>query len=812
MKNRIIITLLVIFFGFQLYGQERRIQEDGQTFLIHVVEKGETLFSLSKTYSVDRKELLNANPSLIFGLKTGQELRIPLAESVEKKAPQRLDQPQLEELPSFRSYRVKRKDGLHFIAKNFNLEVEDILKYNPQLEEKGLKKGQILLIPDAEDLKRIRESREARRARTEKEVSVPVNKHRVVGDETLYSIAKKYNCSIADLIKANPQVKESLRIGMELTIPEAKAAEVADVRTSDEFFIHLVESGETFWGLEREYHVTRDVLEKYNPALEQGLQAGLRIKIPVSEELPDIQVSPVNEDAFVKHLVARGETLYSLSNQYNVKITSIKKTNPVLGYRGLMAGETILIPKEVEAEPQPMLADESQQEEKPVESRSEELPAKLKPIDYSVQVFVQDRPENCMPNDGARFKKYDVALLLPLYLQANDTVNRVCLTKEEILQDAGLRSQFENPEELPDDTFKIRSEKIIYPRSENFVHFYEGVLLAVDSLQRAGMNVQLHVFDTNQKQAVVDSLIRLDVFQEVDLIIGPVFPELQGPVAEFAHQQQIPMVSPLSSSGDFETRNPWYFKINPTKDYLVRETADYIGEEYFNKNLIVLEMGEYKHLPEATLVNLCREKFFASAFLDGDRDVRFHEYNFKKEGYWGLRRILSKTRENVFIIPSATEAQVSVAVSNINSLAEDFPVTLVGLSNFQRYNSIQSEYFHHTNLHLLSPYFINYHAPVTNRFISSFRRNFSAEPNQFSFQGYDVAYYFMSALFQYGENFTDCLPYHHVALNQAEFYFDRVSRYGGFMNRGLYILNYQRNYEISVDGLEGIPLLLLTEE
>ncbi|WP_430973968.1 LysM peptidoglycan-binding domain-containing protein [Sunxiuqinia rutila] len=812
MKNRIIITLLVFFLGFQLYAQERRIQEDGQTFLIHVVEKGETIFSLSKAYSVDRKDLLNANPSLIFGLKTGQELRIPVAESTETVAPKTEEQPQLDELPSFHSYRVKRKDALHFIAKSFNLEVADIVKYNPQLEEKGLKRGQTLLIPDANDLKRIRENREARRARAEQEVTAPVTKHRVVGDETLYSIAKKYNCSIADLIKANPKVKESLRIGMELTIPEKAFEAVTDVPAGEEFFIHLVESGETFWRLEREYHVTRDVLEKYNPALEHGLQAGLRIKIPVTEEVPDIQVAPVNEEAFTKHVVARGETLYSISNQYQVKITSIKKSNPVLGYRGLMAGETILIPNEVEAAPQPMVAEEALEEEEPEEMPREEAPARLQPLDYSVQVVAQERPLACEASDQARFKKYDVALLLPLYLEANDTVNRVRMTKEQMLQDADFMSQFASPEELPADTFKIRNEKIIYPRSENFVHFYEGVLLAVDSLQRAGMNVQLHVFDTNQKQAVVDSLIRLDVFQEVDLIIGPVFPELQGPVADFALRNQIPMVSPLSSAGDFETRNPWYFKINPTKDYLVRETADYIGEEYFNKNLIVLEMGEYKHLPEATLVDLCREKFFASAFLEGDRDVRFQEYNFSREGYWGLRRILSKTRENVFIIPSATEAQVSVAVSNINSLAEDYPVTLVGLSNFQRYNSIQPEYFHHTNLHLLSPYYINYQAPLTNRFVESFRRNFSAEPNQFSFQGYDVAYYFMSALFQYGENFTDCLPYHHVALNQAEFYFDRVSRYGGFMNRGLYILNYKHNYEIAVDGLEGIPSLLLTEE
>ena len=785
MKYHFLIIILVIFFSVQLNAQERRIQEKGKTYLVHVVEKGETIFSLSKTYSIEKKDLLNANPDLIFGLKTGQELKIPVDEPVEVQQ-EKPSEPELK--PSFHTYRVKRKDALHFIAKRYGVEVNDILKYNPEIKG-SLKRGQILLIPDAGDLKRIAELQ--KQIVTEKTAAKPKS-HRVVGDETLYSLSKKYNCSISSILKANPEVGNGLRIGMEIIIPDEKVALEALPEQKDGFFVHLVESGETFWALERKYKVTRDVLEKYNPVLENGLLAGLQIKIPVSSALPNIEVAPVDEQAFDKHVVAKGETLFGLSNEYQLKISEIKKINPVLTYRGLMAGETILIPKSPEA----------------LDEASESIETKA---DHTIRIIERERPENCQPDDQAASGKYDVALLLPLYLLANDTVNRVPVTKAEMLLDSVFMSQVEDPEELPDDTFKIREDEIIYPRSENFVHFYEGVLLAVDSLQRAGMNVELHVFDTNQEQAVVDSLVQLDVFREMDLIIGPIFPNLQEPVGNFAYKNRIPMVSPLSSSGNFEEKNPWYFKVNPTKDYLVRETADFIGEEYFNQNLIVLQMGEYKHLPEAILVDLCREKFFSTGYHDLDREVRFHEYDFLAEGYWGLTRILSKDKQNVFIIPSETEAEVSVAVSNINSLAEDYPVTLVGLSNFQHYRSIQSEYYHHVNLQLLSPYFVDYHSALTNRFIGQFRDDFAAEPNQFSFQGYDVGFYFMSALFQYGKDFIDCLPSHHVQLNQAEFYFDRVSRYGGYLNRGLFVVNYKKNYDVTVNGVRGIPSLLLSE-
>lgn len=800
MKYRFIFLVLVLLWGFHSNAQDKRIQENGQTYLVHEIKSGETIFSLCNTYSVQKMDLLNANPDLIFGLKAGQKLKIPVDGSQQGKEQKAVPQ---ELTPVFHIYKVRRRDSMYSIAKKFEVSVEDILKYNPIIKKEGLQKGQKLQIPDAIDLRRIKKL-QAQQEQVEKAPESTLRTHKVVGDETLYSISKKYNCSIAALLAVNPEAKKGLKIGMELIIPKSETQPVTEKKevAYNGFFTHLVETGETFWGLERKYHVTQEELVKINPALNNGLLAGLRIKIPVSSDLPDIKVEPVDQAAFEKHEVKRGETLFSLSNQYQVNISQIKDANPVLNYRGLLAGETILIPKKTE----------TAESEKQEVTQSQEKAEPSKPISHRVKIIARPQPVNCMPDPEAAYQQYNVALFLPLYLEANDTVNRVHMSHDEMLLDSTLMSQFDDPDDLPADTFKIRDEKIIFPRSENFVHFYEGVLLAVDSLQKAGMNVNLHVYDTNQDQAVVDSLIRLDEFRQMDLIIGPVFPNLQASVANFAYQNQIPMVSPLSSSGNFEDTNPYYFKVNPTKDFLIRQTADYIGDEYFNKNLVVLQMGEYRYLPEAKLVDLCREKFFSSGFGDAGNDVRFNEYEFKSDGYWGLRRILNKRRENVFIIPSETEAQVSVAISNINSLSGDYPVTLVGMSNFQRYQSIQPDYFHHVNLHLLSPFYVDYESSFTNNFIRKFRKNFSAEPNQFSFQGYDVAYYFMSALFQYGKNFTECLAGHQVDLTQGEYYFDKVSRDGGYMNQGLFIVHYKRDYTTTIDGYEGIPTLMISEK
>jgi LysM repeat protein/ABC-type branched-subunit amino acid transport system substrate-binding protein len=607
MKPVILFVFFLFAFAVALNAQQEVPRGENMAYTFHKVQPGETIFSISKKYLIEKKDLLTANPELIFGLKTGQTLKIPVSgkngtQIGRTTAEQQDQEPGIvdqEKLPSFERYKVKKDDSLYFIAKRFGIEMEDILKYNPGARD-GLEKGEILRIPDKNDLEKIKN-------------------------------------------------------------------------------------------------------QEKNAIIQSG---------PVQDISQDVPISSGKE------------------------------------------GKNGILP--------------------------------------------------CLPDGMAAGKTYRVGLLLPLYLPANDTINRVRITTEEMMKDTLLMNRFGNTGIFPVDSFRQRENVIVYPRSENFIHFYEGVLLAADSLKRAGMHIQLHVFDTNQKRHVIDSLVRSGSLKGLDLIIGPAFPEMQKSVADFAFQNKIPMVSPLSSSGDFENKNPWYFKVNPARHYLIQKTADFIAEEYFDKNVIVLRMGDYSNIPEGELVKLVREKLLFSRDRNKTGKVLFHEYRFSADGTEGLKALLSKEQENVFIIPSETEAQISVAVTTLNALADQYPVTLIGLTNFQRYKSIQTEYFHRTRLNYLTPYFVNYESPVVNQFIRKFRRNFYAEPNQFSFQGYDVAFYFMSALFQYGKDFTGCLPGLKVSLTQSELVFDRVNHDGGYINTGLFIMQYEPNYDVTMKGVTGI--------
>ncbi len=108
----------------------------------------------------------------------------------------------------FYKYPVQKGEGLYRISKNFGVAQEDIVKYNPELQNQGLKLGQIILIPYVMPID-----------------SADYYVHELQPKETLYGLAKKYGVKMAKLQQLNPQTSKSMRIGEKLLIPKSAVTE-----------------------------------------------------------------------------------------------------------------------------------------------------------------------------------------------------------------------------------------------------------------------------------------------------------------------------------------------------------------------------------------------------------------------------------------------------------------------------------------------------------------------------------------------------------------------------------------------------------
>jgi len=559
-----LMTLSSFSFSQQLKENEIVVIR-GEKYILHQVRTGETVFSISQKFGVDRSELVKNNPEISEGLKIGDIIKIPYREgvNVQNEPIYKKGDPS-----GFKIHTIKsRTETPYFIAKEYGVTVEELYTYNPQIRR--YRRGTKVRIPLWEKPPEKVDEKittlqpdvtqdETNRKQSEEDELIA---HQVKSGETLYSISQKFNISESEIIFLNPDAR-NLKAGDILYLPKVKSSEKAPVATitdaeAGQYFDHIIVSGETMWGITRKYDVSEAKLKSINPVLRSGFPAGVTIKIPVQESEINTEVKPVNEDAFLKHFVEKGETLYGLASDYDLTIPEIKKYNPVLEKRNLVYGETLLIPKKPDKQIVEFITDEEEQQ-------PEIIPEDYYKIEVPVEIEI---PESCQPAEQFFYSRteYDVALFLPLFLEANDTLNKK--PKEELLADS-LAIVEEDVTEIIEQDISSETDTLIeedepedmffgfYRNTENFVHFYEGVLLAVDSMQRAGMRINLNVYDTQHNVDSIRKVIYSEGFLETDLIIGPVYHDVQYEVAAIAAKSRIPMVSPLSpQSNEINSNN-----------------------------------------------------------------------------------------------------------------------------------------------------------------------------------------------------------------------------------------------------------------
>lgn len=667
---------------------------------------------------------------------------------------------------------VSKKETIFSICQKYNVTQKELQQANPGLNTM-LIAGSTVKVPVGKIVSKQFEPQ----ITTSKVAEAEYYYHKTKRKQTIFSIAKQYGLTANDLIRYNPDLSNGLKMGQVLRIPVN--IDQSDSRTKSnsqvinpqfgesKFLIHQVVSGETLFSLEHRFGITHEQMLKYNPELQDGLKTGMKLNIPEK----NIE-KPVDSSLYSKYQVGKGETLFSLSARFGIEASELKKANPLLYSRSLESGEIILIPKP--------------------SGPKDENGLKTTFAD-TISSSYSEVSSDCIPLQ-ANFRKYKAGLLLPFYLPVDSLMSLSGIDNSLLTSKISFDLPSQN---LTYDTLMAINETNIDPKAIAFLEFYEGALIAVDSMQQLGMNIELIVFDAgNQKK--INELLQLDEFRELDLIIGPVYPELQATVASFAAKNRIPMISPLSSAGNIEQNNPYFFKINSTKEYQIEQSASYITSEFSGKKIFFFLLSGNSNSPEAKVAELSKQKLIRNTGR-----TQFQEYNFQLHGLNGIKPLLSENDENIFVIPTDNEAQVSVSVSNLTALAEHYNVVLMGTPTLTKLKSIQTENYHQVRLRYLSPYFVDYNKPLVRRFISQYRDVFSGEPSQYSFQGFDVSFYFMSALFRYGKDFINCLPAFQMELTQMDFNFRRVRPMGGFMNLGLFVTAYERNFDILNYGVIG---------
>ncbi len=164
----------------------------------------------------------------------------------------------------------------------------------------------------------------------------------VKSGDTLFSIAKKFKVSLGEIQKANKLSSltlihpgDKLKIPNKNFIEEAKKAVKENKKT-----VYKIKRGDTLYSIARKFHMKLDDLIKLNKLHKNKLLTpGEEINVYAPKEV--LQKRKV----VTKHIVSKGETLWSIAKKYNLSVRDLKILNPKVRYKRLKAGMILSVSK-----------------------------------------------------------------------------------------------------------------------------------------------------------------------------------------------------------------------------------------------------------------------------------------------------------------------------------------------------------------------------------------------------------------------------------------------------------------------------------
>lgn len=226
---------------------------------------------------------------------------------------------------SVTTYVVQKGDNLYSISKKFNTTPATLMTLN-HLSNTLLNIGQVLIVKKEEegipehigiDLCGV----------YEEEVSDPVyDLYTVQKNDSLYSIAKNYQTTVANLMYLNNLNNNLLSLGQQLKVPH-------HATTID----YYVKAGDTLYSIASNYNVTPKRIITVNQLDTTSLVIGQLLKIPTAS-------STNGSTDSITYTVQKGDSLYSISKKFNTTVDKIKQENH-LKSNILSINQTLIIPQ-----------------------------------------------------------------------------------------------------------------------------------------------------------------------------------------------------------------------------------------------------------------------------------------------------------------------------------------------------------------------------------------------------------------------------------------------------------------------------------
>ncbi|MBL7902829.1 MAG: LysM peptidoglycan-binding domain-containing protein [Bacteroidia bacterium] len=538
---------------------------------------------------------------------------------------------------------------------------------------------------------------------------------------------------------------------LNLVLAQNKSTNI-QVQENRKFYIHKIEKGQSLYAISKLYGVSVEDLYNYNPELKQAVKAGQEIRIPFqtvnAEKTPGVSTQ-MDTAKYITHKLLKGETIYSICRKYNITERQLAAYNPGLS-QGLKEGQVIVVGEKVK--PKPAVKSGAASKAAPAPKNTMVDSSLFKPVSKT------------------RKETYNVALALPFKL--DQTLN---LDLNAILRSGAA---FPAVPALATD-------------------FYLGFRLAIDSLAAKDFNVNLELYDIDDKDSA--GLMRFTneaKFKDHDFIFGPLYANGFKSIAKKAKEFHIPIVSPITQQNKILYNNIYISKTNPSQFTLLEGLADYCMDSLMKEKCnVLLVASSDKDKKDANFVSAYR-KYFTERMKGLDRPNKDTLRLVK--GIEGVKAAYVPNVKNIVIHLSTNQVLISDFITQLALFKKDKDLVFCGWESNSTNDNIDQEYLN--DLNYTFPYQFNLiDSCNAEALVKRYLYLQGTSPGEYFFMGFEVAYYYLKNLKEHGPEFAHKLDQYPMDMKHMRFKFSRPDLSTGFDNRGLYIYKYN-NYQLHKTG------------
>ena len=560
------------------------------------------------------------------------------------------------------------------------------------------------------------------------------------------------------------------------------------------YFLHTIERGQSLYSIASMYGISQADIVRLNPGSDQKILAGQTLRIP--------QSTTSNEHMPTFHTIAAGETLYALTRQYHTTAEAICDANPGLSADNFRIGQVIRIPAAdptLQKEAQAVATPASDVVQGPIESPCRDMhKVKRRETVYSIS------------------RKYNISE--EELIAANPEIKN----KEKLKRGSWLcipypktqtEAKAQGPSHVPTDAelfqankdqvkrFKTIRTAVILPfynvaRSEaaRMIEYYEGFLMAVDSLKRTGTSVELYTYNSGSENSSLASLLSKPEMKQMDIIFGPLYQPHIRPLADFAQKNHIRLVIPFTSKDNTVFSNPYVYQINTPQSYLYSEVYDHFLRQFGKANIIFIEATTGTKDKAEFIKGLkeeLRRQGIAPASLKEDASLE------------SLKAVLATGKKNVFIPTSGSNVTLINLLPKLTLLVREMPeqdIHLFGYPEWQTYTKDHLDSFFELDTYFYSSFYTNNLLPAATNFTRNYQKWYGKDMDErypkFGMLGFDTGFFFLKGLSAYGTEFEKDIQQLNLVPIQTGFKFQRVNNWGGFINRKVFFVHFTKNYEL----------------